>query len=372
METVYATLDVSIKKLAEKAYVHNNIKETDIPHNNAEYNFNNKTKTNSSNKDKEYNTYQKVNISSNKAQFEAFSEKIRMRLNIIKNNEVLFEKDFFNQLLISNFIFENPYINILPNKAEENSNKGKNINNKELCSNIPNKEAYAYQIVCYIDISEDESIKNSILDNFNWEIRIFSSDNLLFSKDKSKEETEKAIKDSWEVNEPGRSELAKTSRLRFLLLNKKQNGEKLTLSDLNLLKTERIRKTSQSAVNFFNSEDKPSQNMLKKVILADSTRNNNRKSSNAGMNNKNNISILINSNKNDTNIIESDFPSHNEEYYNYNNQNQLKPFLININNQNHTSNFIKNFINYSYQDRRIIKGKSVLDSQSKLKALVEY
>ena len=46
---------------------------------------------------------------------------------------------------------------------------------------------------------------------------MYSSETLAIIKDTDKEDKEKALKVSWESNEPGRAEKAKKSRYKFLL-----------------------------------------------------------------------------------------------------------------------------------------------------------
>jgi hypothetical protein len=48
-------------------------------------------------------------------------------------------------------------------------------------------------------------------------MKVFSSETLAVVKDTDKEDREKALKASWETNEPGRAEKAKRSRLKFVL-----------------------------------------------------------------------------------------------------------------------------------------------------------
>ncbi len=47
-------------------------------------------------------------------------------------------------------------------------------------------------------------------------------------KDTDKEDKEKALKSSWETQEPGRSEKAKRSRLKFVYQQMLKRGEELT------------------------------------------------------------------------------------------------------------------------------------------------
>ncbi len=73
-------------------------------------------------------------------------------------------------------------------------------------------------------------------------------------KNTSKEDSEQALKDGWEVAEPGRAELANKARLQYIVTRKKSLGEKLNEEDKKVLKLPpRIRKISMPA----NPEDLP-------------------------------------------------------------------------------------------------------------------
>jgi hypothetical protein len=72
----------------------------------------------------------------------------------------------------------------------------------------------------------------------------YTSETVALIKDTDKEDREKALKVSWETNEPGRAEKATDSRKRFLLLKKKSAGEELTEEETEFLavKRDRVRK----------------------------------------------------------------------------------------------------------------------------------
>ena len=82
-------------------------------------------------------------------------------------------------------------------------------------------------------------------------MKIFSSETLAIIKDTDKEDREKALKASWETNEPGRAEKAKKSRTKFLLQEKLRKGEQLTEEELAIVKEvrERIRKKDEVPVD---------------------------------------------------------------------------------------------------------------------------
>lgn len=69
-------------------------------------------------------------------------------------------------------------------------------------------------------------------------------------KDTDKEDREKALKASWEAEEPGRAEKAQISRRKFAIRKKQKAGEELTEEELEVLneKRERVRKKDQEEV----------------------------------------------------------------------------------------------------------------------------
>lgn len=70
---------------------------------------------------------------------------------------------------------------------------------------------------------------------------MYSSETLALVKDTDKEDREKALKASWETEEPGRAELAALSRQKFLLKKRLDAGEELTEEELAIVKTKRER-----------------------------------------------------------------------------------------------------------------------------------
>ena len=74
------------------------------------------------------------------------------------------------------------------------------------------------------------------LKNLSWKIKIFSYDNLCFVPDSSKEENEQLMKNGWEEQEPGRANLAKISRKRYLLEKIRKEGKELNNEDIEILK----------------------------------------------------------------------------------------------------------------------------------------
>ena len=165
---------------------------------------------------------------------------IRLKLELYdKEDTLIYETDFYNQITLHNIIFEGQTVNEQKGKKE----KGKEKEKEEEETNKP------YRLICYLDESElPDSYKNLNPDEeyLDWIIRVFSSDTLGFCEDTHKEDKEKAVIASWEEAEPGRAEKAKNSRRRFLLMKKKNNGEELDEEEEKFLSEVRIRKTEES------------------------------------------------------------------------------------------------------------------------------
>ena len=181
---------------------------------------------------------------------------------------------FYNSITISNIILNTK------NKIENNTKeKEKNKKNKEYI--LP------YILICYIN---DRLNNNFKLDNITWNIRIFSNNMLSFVKDNSKLEHENKIKEGWEENKEGRKLKASESRKKFLVLNKKLNGEELSKEELELLLKPRER-------NILNEDNKENgENEKAKIKNLKSTLNNKIKSINKNIKSQK-ISVNANVNK---------------------------------------------------------------------------
>ena len=68
-----------------------------------------------------------------------------------------------------------------------------------------------------------------------WKISVFSTDTLTFLKNTIKEDKEKAVIESWEVNEPGRKVKAEKSRKKYFANIKYNNGEMLSPEEEELI-----------------------------------------------------------------------------------------------------------------------------------------
>ena len=80
-----------------------------------------------------------------------------------------------------------------------------------------------------------------------WHLKVYSTETIAIIKDTDKEDREKALKASWEQNEPGRAEKAKKSRQKYLLQLKQNKGEELTEEELAIVNEvrERVRKKDE-------------------------------------------------------------------------------------------------------------------------------
>ena len=187
-------------------------------------------------------------------------------------------------------------------------------------SNLP------YRLIVTIDTSEAPSqyLSPNYLKDIGWSIRVFSTDTLGFCRDTSKEDKEKEIISSWEENEPGRAELAKKSRRRFLLEQKQRNGNELSEEEANFLKEIRVRKT----FNKTEEEKEDEKNKGKKKV--EKVDKNKKKGKDAAQENETedkdnfgNLNLKINYDKKTSNA------------------------------QHHSSLFIKNFLSYAYDNRML-------------------
>jgi hypothetical protein len=113
-----------------------------------------------------------------------------------------------------------------------------------------------FLLVCKYDLNEfPECIhKNEETEDLSWILKITSPDTVAVVKDTRKEDREEAIRKTWETNQPGRSELAKYSRARYLAMMKRDRGEELTEQEAELVKEnwEERRKAKKDAAEMLN------------------------------------------------------------------------------------------------------------------------
>ena len=255
-------------------------------------------------------------------QSEPVEELIRLRLELFnKEKELILSEDFYNEITLHNLTFEGNIVQEINAKKKPDPKKNPaDLGSSTPPSNLP------YSLICTIDTSEAPRnyLNPEFLKNIGWTIRVFSTDTLGFCQDTSKEDKEKEIIASWEEKEPGRAELAKKSRKRFLLQKKIQNGKQLTEEEKSFMKEERIRKTFNKENEDEKEEDKnkgkkkPEKIDKNKKKGKDAEKIEDKDKENFG-----NLNLKINYNK------------------------------ITSNAQNHSSLYIKNFLSYAYDNRML-------------------
>lgn len=194
----------SLKEVSEDS----NSSQSEIAEDDYSRSINNKTNNNLSNQEKE----ELLKNYNNK------SKKIRCCLKIYKEQEIVFTTDFFDSIILPNLCFEGKLIPqdlLTPQKV--NPKEKKEITNfpTEELNNFINDMPY-YKIYCYVEggeIPKSLRIENSTID---WKIQIFSSDTIAFVKDTCKEDSERALINTWEQNQPGRSLRAENARMKFV------------------------------------------------------------------------------------------------------------------------------------------------------------
>ena len=250
---------------------------------------------------------------------------VRLKLELFnKENELILTEDFYNEITLHNLVFEGNVV------VENAGNKGaKKLDKKglaEASSNTPPSNL-PYRLICTIDTSEAPSqyLDAKYLRNIGWSIRVFSTDTLGFCQDTSKEDKEKEIISSWEEKEPGRAELAKNSRKRFLLQQKLTNGNQLSEEETNFLKIQRVRKTFNKANEEEKEDDKKGKKKVEKVDKTKKKGKEIQEKSEADKEKENfaNLNLNINYEKKTSSV------------------------------QQHSSLFIKNFLSYAYDNRML-------------------
>ena len=202
----------------------------------------------------------------------------------------------------------------------------------------PETVFYPYLLICYIN-----SPNYINKENINWKIKIFSSDNLCFVPDSSKEEHEQFMKNEWEEKEPGRANLAKISRKRYLIEKIIKEGKELNNEDIEIINNKRIRKTTKE------KEEEQNANNIK-----------NQKKKVAGSNNN---KIQINSKKDEKENKKEEITPIIKFNYSLN-SNKLLPKNTEINIK-HKSLYIKDYLKYAY-NKRTLRLSTVEDQYLKI------
>ena len=150
----------------------------------------------------------------------SFPSSIRMNFYFMIGEQLVFQKDFENKSLIRNLILESKQIN-----QKDNNNSNKLI-------------LEAYSIKCVLDTEQCPSwliMPNEYKGDVYWKISVFSTDSIAFIKNTIKEDKEKAVIESWEINEPGRKNKAEKSRKKYFVNIKYNNGEMLSPEEEELI-----------------------------------------------------------------------------------------------------------------------------------------
>lgn len=120
---------------------------------------------------------------------------------MLDNDECIFEKKGWNQINLSNFVFR---MNAgLPEKAEDGD------------EDVEVKHNYVVQAIFDLNMWPECANVNEETKDVTWAMKWYTSETLALVKDTDKEDREKALKSSWEANEPGRADKASASRKRF-------------------------------------------------------------------------------------------------------------------------------------------------------------
>lgn len=147
---------------------------------------------------------------------DSLNDKIRCILKIYKKDSLILEIDFFNDLLIPNILLEGNLISSSENNVVSQHGSAKKGKDPIMIEKPDySKISTQYKIECVLDQSE---IPKWILNkkNLDWKIDVFSSETIGFVKDSTKEDTEKALIQSWEIANPGRSDKALKARIKFV------------------------------------------------------------------------------------------------------------------------------------------------------------
>lgn len=299
-------------------------------------------------------------------------DNIRMKLKISRLDETIYEEEFFNQITIQNLFFNydtesyNNAFNLnLLSEQSQNFYSGKNKNSILNTANAANsasqqKEIIPYLLVCCLDLSELKMEKEQ-LETLEWVLRVYSSDTVLITKDTSKEDSEKFLKDNWESLELGRSEKARKSRLKHLISCKKKAGKILSLDEEHLLLEERP-KTVSNVISLQNNENNTNNNVIVSMNLKD-TKEKDKKNAN------DNKKIPLQ--KTNRNLPEYEPSKNASEKLSSKNvpKISLKPVIAEP--HKHKNYFIKTFLNYTHQER-VIKKDSLIENEKSNKNKINF
>ena len=157
---------------------------------------------------------------------------IPLNLSLDYGEKNILKKNFINNTIIRNLTLRGKLINA--KEKDKNKPKDKHKQNE----NNDNNKFETYILKCSLDpydcpdYLKDISLYNN---DFYWNIAVFSTDPICFVKNTIKEDMEEAIKEKWEIRQPGRAAKAKISRQKFFLNIKSKSGELLTEEEQEIL-----------------------------------------------------------------------------------------------------------------------------------------
>lgn len=151
-------------------------------------------------------------------------------------------------------------------------------------------------------------------------------------KDTSKEDSEKALKDSWEISEQGRADKAKKARKKHLITILKEKGETLTEEQEKLLKEIRERKLTTNITSHLVEETKKIDTKAKGNSKVD-------------LKKKEIIQAVV-----------------VQPAVNLLDMNKPNPKI-----EDHSSRYIKDFLEYCYEDRTKIQNNELVNSKKNFK-----
>ena len=269
-------------------------------------------------------------------EIQTFKYEIPLNLTLNYGKKNILKKYFINNTIIRNLELKGKLINAKDNKIKEKTKE----NSKERENKIENLNIETYVLKCSLDPYDcPEYLKDFSLykNDFYWKITVFCTDPICFVKNTIKEDIEFAIKEEWEINQPGRAQKARISRKKYFLNIKSKSGELLTPEEDGIL---------NNNINFNQTKDliESNSNMIitniPPIIKKKSSKN---ISKNKFKNKKNEIE------NNSKSIDEQNNLIFNEQKKNYDLL-KVKPKI-----HKYLSLVMRNFYSYSNQKRIVIK-----------------
>lgn len=146
----------------------------------------------------------------------------------------MYSQEGYNQITVGHIMFRSS--NALPEPAAAVEGEETEV-----------KHQYVIQATFDLHEWPDCKKENEHTADLAWYMKVFSSETLAIIKDTDKEDRERALKASWEQNEPGRAEKAKRSRQKFVLQERLRRGEQLTEDELAIVREvrDRVRKKDE-------------------------------------------------------------------------------------------------------------------------------